>query len=333
MAPAVSGIIWREQKMITNSVIKVGDGRGFVVEGVDGTRYVITAAHCLPNLPVPHGLSYTEERTYPKLLGRLGEEPSAWAECVFVDPVADIAVLSEPDNQELGEQAEAYGALVEAVTPFTIAEPQGKPIAEEANRILPHLPRDIDWDTAIRKWVMHECPARLLSLDNQWFPCTVQYFPDHALMIKNATLGIMGGMSGSPIIAEDGTAIGIVCLAVGLDDRATEGGPNPRLMNNLPGWLLKKLRTAVPEYVKEFCRWQNAPAAEKDRIAIEVAMQRKQSGPDWAHCDHPLDTVAPNGKLLGDCTGEDLSELAAWEHALAKAEQFLAERGPGPKAL
>jgi hypothetical protein len=131
-------------------------------------------------------MSYTEERTYPELLGRLGEEPSVWAECVFVDPVADIAVLSEPDNQELSEEAEAYGALVEAeaVTPFTIAEPPGKPRAGEIERLRAGLPQDFD-QTRIPEWAMHECPGRLLSLDNQWFPCTVQYFGlDGPLMIE-----------------------------------------------------------------------------------------------------------------------------------------------------
>lgn len=43
----------------------------------------------------------------------------------------------------------------------------------------------------------------------------------------------------SPIIAEDGTAIGIVCTSGGPHGVPhTEGGPNPRLMGNLPGWFL-----------------------------------------------------------------------------------------------
>jgi hypothetical protein len=32
------------------AIVAVGDGRGFVVQ-VDEHRYVITAAHCLPDLP------------------------------------------------------------------------------------------------------------------------------------------------------------------------------------------------------------------------------------------------------------------------------------------
>ena len=42
-------------------------------------------------------------------------------------------------------------------------------------------------------------------------------------------------MSGSPILTEIGTAIGVVCTAAA----PWEGGPNPRLTHNLPGWLLR----------------------------------------------------------------------------------------------
>src|SRR5437867_2361147 len=97
----------------TRSVLKVGGGRGFVVNG-DRDRLIITAAHCLPRFPPCHGLSYTEERTYAKLLGPLGrKKPTVWAECLFVDPVADIAVLGPPDGQELYDEWGAYERLVE----------------------------------------------------------------------------------------------------------------------------------------------------------------------------------------------------------------------------
>ena len=46
---------------------------------------------------------------------------AVWAECLFADPIADIAVLDSPDNQELFEQAEAYEALVDSTKPLTIA--------------------------------------------------------------------------------------------------------------------------------------------------------------------------------------------------------------------
>ena len=80
---------------------------GFVVEGA-GERLVITAAHCLPSLP-PAGPSFRlVARTFGPLLALRGEEPSAWAVCRFVDPIADIAVLGSPDNSH----ADDYIALM-----------------------------------------------------------------------------------------------------------------------------------------------------------------------------------------------------------------------------
>lgn len=111
------------QEEWSKSVITVSKegGRGFVIEH-HGTRYVLTAAHCLPKLPPAHPWSYTEERTFQDLLAPLGETPTVWAECLFVDPVADIAVLGQPDNQALGDQADAYDELVGWAVPMPVGE-------------------------------------------------------------------------------------------------------------------------------------------------------------------------------------------------------------------
>jgi hypothetical protein len=74
------------------SVITVGAGRGFVIEG-ERHRLVITAAHCLPFFPPCASISHREERTYEALLGPLGDQPTVWTECLFADPIGDIAVL------------------------------------------------------------------------------------------------------------------------------------------------------------------------------------------------------------------------------------------------
>ena len=193
----------------TESILTVSpdSGRGFVV-ATERECYVITAAHCLPRLPVPHPWA-TEERTYRNQSGRSGTKPCVWAECVFVDPVADIAVLAQPDGQELFEEYEAFDELVKSATPLQIAT---------------CLPR-------------FESQAFLFSLDNDWFPCKA--IGHRRLCIKDAGKGILGGMSGSPILNHEGAAIGVV--SCGSDDRPTEGGPHPRLDYNLPGWLLREL--------------------------------------------------------------------------------------------
>jgi hypothetical protein len=122
------------------SVVTVGAGRGFVVE-VAWDRYVITAAHCLPWFPPCAGSSGLEERTYKALVAPLGRDPSIWAECLFVDPIADIAVLGSPDDQGLFDKADAYRLLVENATPIRIGAPA------------------------------ETCEAYLLSLENEWFQC------------------------------------------------------------------------------------------------------------------------------------------------------------------
>ena len=107
----------------TQAVVTVGGGRGFIVEGSYEQRYIITAAHCLPDLPEAFP---GEQATYRDLAGPL-------VECVFVDPVADLAVLAAPDGQVFFEEAEMYEALTSRCTPFIdparalLADAQGGP--------------------------------------------------------------------------------------------------------------------------------------------------------------------------------------------------------------
>lgn len=201
-----------------SGIVQVGLGRGFIVEG-SSERFVVTAGHCLPRLPQCCSFSSTEDNTYRNLIGRLGSECSAWAECLFVDPIADIALLASPDNQLFRDQAEVFGALVGDAIPFDIAS-------------------SIDWPQS-------EGPAKLLSLDNSWSPCKL-IVVSRALWIDGAVGGIAGGMSGSPIIDDDGAAVGVVCVSAGPSDESqeirTEGGPNPSLSCCLPGWILGELR-------------------------------------------------------------------------------------------
>ena len=203
----------------TRGIVRVGDGRGFAVEGAY-ERFIVTAAQCLPFLPPCGSISHVHERTYQSLIGQLGGECTIWGECLFVDPIGDIAVLGSPDSQEFNAQSddyEAYEAMVGDTTPLTISEAPSKGHA----------------------WV--------LSLNGRWFECHVKRFAKGSLWISGANEGIAKGMSGSPILLEDGSAIGIICSGnvsrriCGQDVIVTEGGPNPGLTRNLPGWLLHEI--------------------------------------------------------------------------------------------
>jgi hypothetical protein len=189
---------------LTSGVIRVGDGRGFVVEAA-GERLVITAAHCLPFLPPALSSSGAQTRTYGPILALRKEAPAACAVCRFVDPIADIAVLGAPS----APHADDYQALMATAVALPIADSVRHPV---------------------NFWI----PARLLSLDGRWFSCTIRHYGG-PLWITHAAERVHVGMSGSPIVSETGTAMGIVCTTTS----PREGGPNARLSDNLPGWLLR----------------------------------------------------------------------------------------------
>jgi hypothetical protein len=189
------------------AIVRVGGGRGFVVEH-NQTRLVITAAHCLPltddngYLKLTPG-HVTHEKICKKLLGPLGGEPTVWCDCLFVNPIADIAVLGRPEHPDLCEQTRAYDRLVDEVRrPLTITAPKMRRYNNSG-----------------------KAAAYLLSLDGEWCKCTVRR-SNLNLGIENQGM-VASGMSGSPIVSTDGKAIGLVST----DDE------NPVLRDNLPTWF------------------------------------------------------------------------------------------------
>ena len=215
---------------MTGTVLRVGAGRGFVIETNDA-RYVVTAAHCLPELPPAHPGSHLHERTYKDFFGALDGSRNVWAECVFVNPVADIAVFGEPDSQALSAQAEAYRDLTDNATPFAL----GRLRYRRSVYRLPDGTTVPGNGTATSK-------ALMLSLEGEWFSCRiVSIGVGRSLWISNAAQPIRGGMSGSPIILPDGSAVGVMCVSMapeGTEHR--EGGPNPVLTAALPAWLARE---------------------------------------------------------------------------------------------
>jgi hypothetical protein len=210
-----------EREQWAQAVLRVGDGgRGFVVE-TKRERIVITAAHCLPTLPPPHAAFRTEKRTYPSLLGPLKGRRTVWAECLFADPIADIAVLWTPDNQVFPDEAQAYDALVDAVTPLSVAPPV------RLGSTLVRLPADIA--TALNMPGTHSyrvpesrrTTALILSLTGEWLECSVTR---HRASMEIHQGIVKSGMSGSPILSKTGYAVGLV----------STGECNPILVKDLP---------------------------------------------------------------------------------------------------
>lgn len=73
-----------------------------------------------------------------------------------------------------------------------------------------------------------ESEVWLLALSGHWFRCRVQSIEGRPLSVRDADESIRGGILGSPTIAPDGRAIGVVCTSSGGAhlDTHSEGGPN-----------------------------------------------------------------------------------------------------------
>jgi V8-like Glu-specific endopeptidase len=72
-----------------------------------------------------------------------------------------------------------------------------------------------------------------MSLSGEWFDCKVTRLLC-GLYVPEASQAIVGGMSGSPVLRRDGTAIGVVSKSNGQDCECAS------LTDHLPGWLLRQ---------------------------------------------------------------------------------------------
>jgi hypothetical protein len=237
-----------EMRTSPASVVKVGGGRGFIVPThvkipamksppctINGItrpgrlipahsverRLILTAAHCLPKMPPPLP-SFFQERTYKDLWGALDGTSDAskntlWAECLFADPIGDVAILGPPDGQgdeEYSAATDAYHALTDGASAIQVGKPQSG-----------------------RGWLL------ALSGD-RWIETTMTLCSTLWGPVLNVG-PTEPGMSGSPILNAAGRAVGVVsqgCESV--DDggvRQNNDTVQPILTLALPGWFLKGL--------------------------------------------------------------------------------------------
>jgi hypothetical protein len=148
--------------------LRVGEGRGFVVELLTDVphfplpRVVITAAQCLPSLPPCGTFRAVEEKTF-QVLGPLLGRTSVWAECLFADPIMDIAVLGSPDNDV---RAAAYEELLAGAEYLSVAD---APLNGN---------------------------LRMLSLEGEWFERTVDFRMPQWVTLDCAEGDVVAAMSG-----------------------------------------------------------------------------------------------------------------------------------------
>jgi hypothetical protein len=140
---------------------------------------------------------------------------------VFVDLMADIAVLESPDDQALNDEYEQYQAFLSTLPPFDIAAPP--PLGRVRASAYPDEP------PAWRRRGQVFFPGRNMSLEDQWIDCGVRRFGG-PFLIEPEEL-VKCGMSGSPLISPTGAALGVV----------STNNMAAVLADGLPGWLLRDL--------------------------------------------------------------------------------------------
>ena len=222
----------------TVAVVQVGKGgRGFIV--AIGAMSSPPPIACSTRCQAPHPARACGEVTFPKLIGPLGGKRTVTAECVFLDYIADIAVFGAPDNQEEAFGAEAFEALTSDVKAFKIGRMPPRQLHYLPGR---EVAMTVDGRQHVVKLKATTFPgpvvseARMLSLKSEWFTCLLTW-AGGGLWFDQAAQPVIGGMSGSPIVLPDGSAVGVVCTSSG--QRGREGGPNPMLASHFPGWLLE----------------------------------------------------------------------------------------------
>ena len=162
-----------------------------------------------------HPNLYTTGRTHKALLGTLdGSKTGVWADLLFADPVADIAVSGCPDSQDFFDEAEASDALTNEAPALQVRQARN----------------GTGW---------------ILSLDGHWVRTELEVQKGmHGISLQTGPTDT--GMSGSPILNDNGRAVGVVVIGIETVHQATgewvkeRAGPQPILTRNLPGWLLQQ---------------------------------------------------------------------------------------------
>jgi hypothetical protein len=166
--------------------VTVSDGRGCVL-ATETDCYIVTAAHCLQP-PLPEAFPGGHDDRYRDLIGPLDGAATVSASCLFVDSVADLAVLCSPDGQRFYDESNAFDLFIDSCHELIVGT------------------------------VSNPCDAWLLTLNGSWEHCTVSHFLNRSLTIIGAKDGIVAGTSGSPVLGADGRALGVVSLGCDVND-------------------------------------------------------------------------------------------------------------------
>jgi S1-C subfamily serine protease len=188
---------------------KARRGQGVIVPG----PLIVTAAHVLS---AAHELiDWTNaEPVFEEVA--VGDRTVA-AEVRAIEPIADIAVLSRPDDQTAYESAEAFDAVIAPIRPV--------PICTTDFVLFESVPVYIFTHTG--RWVIAQATQSSANAPN---------------LFLRASEHIALGTSGSPVVTPGGELIGVASTAGGREGAPMTDITVPRLHLTAPGWLVGPMR-------------------------------------------------------------------------------------------
>jgi S1-C subfamily serine protease len=172
-----------------------------------------------------------------------------------VEPVADIAVLGPPDNQELPKDADAFAEFIGRTDPAPLFRGKIKLSAVRPNPA--PLFRGKIKLSAVRP---NSGPLRrslsvlVFNLDKEWVKATASvFYQEESAVFLELEKPIQSGASGGPIVTPTGELVGIVSCtteaAAGGEDRHLSGRA-PRPLYALPVWVVKTINAGMPKGAK-----------------------------------------------------------------------------------
>lgn len=190
-------------------------GQGVLIPG----GFVLTATHCI-EWDGDAGMALGEHYLEPVLTSvgsRFNLEPAA------ADPIADIAVLVAPDNQQFGDDCEAFEAWIDSVDPVPLSRAFERwcspvPVVGAEQSFIVHcLTHAGGWvhGKATRRYIKPHGPRAWVTFEEP----------------------IRSGTSGGPIVDDAGLLVGIVSFSNEVSTGSCDGA-QPVAAYALPAWVL-----------------------------------------------------------------------------------------------
>jgi hypothetical protein len=207
-------MLW--QTAVADATVRLTDkgGLGVLVPG----GLIATATHCIEW--VGSGMMALGE-VYPSTV-LCADKTTFRLGAAAADPVSDMAVLEALDEQVFTDDAECFEAWRERVAPVP----------------LKHFVLDFE----------QSCPAFVLTNEGKWLSGRVTRVngppsrPMSCRIVLETEEAIQGGMSGGPVVSEDGKLLGVVSQT-----HENTSGPIPVAYLTLPRWVLDRIAASEAE--------------------------------------------------------------------------------------